>query len=81
MKDLVKKWYALWLPQYKKSVWLMTPKCPRCDSTNLNTVKVNPIKDFGRLSLGVMSPITLFFNKPKRPLKVCKQCGFSWEDR
>ena len=47
-------------------------KCPKCDSDNIKTIKRKV--PFGHY-------ITLFFTPPPRSLHVCRDCGFSWEDR
>lgn len=49
-------------------------KCPRCGKKNINKVKP---------SLWRKAEAAAMFNiggKPKT-LNVCKDCGFSWEDR
>lgn len=52
-------------------------KCPRCDSTNLNKVKP------GFWAKHSFASIALFTGAGKQPknLNVCRNCGFSWEDR
>lgn len=47
-------------------------RCPKCESENLSVVKRKV--PFGHY-------ITLFFTPPPMNLFVCKDCGFSWEDR
>ncbi len=52
-------------------------KCPRCEKQNINIVKPDTFKEgLRQIALG---PLALI-NRPK-PLNVCKDCGFSWEDR
>lgn len=53
-------------------------KCPRCDSTNLNKVKPSLWRKWQDASLQLW---TLGIRKPSKTLNVCKDCGFSWEDR
>ena len=50
-------------------------KCPKCDGENLNAVKAE--KSLRRLLFPSIQE--LWF--PKKPLNVCRDCGFSWEDR
>ena len=56
-------------------------QCPRCDSTNLKMVKPGLMQKatkgsafllFGAFALGMKEP---------KNLNVCRDCGFSWEDR
>lgn len=54
------------------SVPLIPKECPKCDSLNIKIVKRNP--KFGTY-------ITLFFTPPPMNLHVCRNCGFSWEDK
>lgn len=49
-------------------------KCPKCDSTSLNFVKPTFWQKYMAAGL---SP---WGEKPKT-LNVCRDCGFSWEDR
>lgn len=49
-------------------------KCPKCNSTNLNYVKPS---SFTKAS----DAYRFFFSKPTATLVVCRDCGFSWEDR
>lgn len=49
-------------------------QCPKCDSTNLNYVK--PTFWQKAKSVGVAP-----WGKPVKTLNVCRDCGFSWEDR
>ncbi len=56
-------------------------KCPKCDSTDINSVKPGLMEGASRASFALLSPITLLFTKSKKPLRVCRKCGFSWEDR
>ena len=55
-------------------------KCPKCDSTNINTVRRNKM---GHHSLGCFALLffwpALFFMKKPKDLQVCRNCGFSWE--
>ncbi len=52
-------------------------KCPRCDSKNLKKVKP------GFWSKYMAASTIVWFGAGKRPktLNVCRDCGFSWEDR
>lgn len=47
-------------------------RCPKCESENLSVVK-------RKVPFG--SYITLLFTPSPMSLYVCKDCGFSWEDR
>lgn len=56
-------------------------KCPKCDSVNLNKVKQGLFSQAGRASVALLFfPFSLLF-KEQKPLNVCRDCGFSWEDR
>lgn len=57
---------------------LFKKKCPKCDSTNLKQVKVSGWKHDAEMTL---QAFTLGLRKPTPPLNVCRDCGFSWEDR
>ena len=50
-------------------------KCPKCDSKNIKVVKPG-----GLLRLLGFTYFQDLFSRPKR-LNVCRDCGFSWEDR
>lgn len=56
---------------------LFKKKCPKCDSENLNKVKP------GLWSKYMAASTILWFGAGKQPktLNVCRDCGFSWEDR
>lgn len=49
-------------------------KCPRCDSTNLNYVEPS---FWQKAKSAGIAP----WGKPAKTLNVCRDCGFSWEDR
>lgn len=53
-------------------------KCPKCDSTNLNKVKPSLWTKFWDLQWQAW---TFGIRKPSKTLNVCRDCGFSWEDR
>ena len=56
-------------------------KCPKCNSKNLNKVKASLMKKAQKGSLFLLlGPLALLTKSPK-DLNVCKDCGFSWEDR
>jgi ribosomal protein L40E len=56
-------------------------KCPKCDSKNLNKVKPSLSKRAKRGSMFLLvGPLALMMKEPKT-LNVCRDCGFSWEDR
>jgi len=57
---------------------LFKKKCPKCDSTNLKIVKPGFWKSIAEANYQLWS---LGIRKPTPPLNVCKDCGFSWEDR
>ncbi|KKR49643.1 MAG: hypothetical protein UT84_C0022G0006 [Candidatus Curtissbacteria bacterium GW2011_GWA1_40_16] len=63
------------------SLLVFSKKCPRCDSTNLNKVKPSLMKQAlpGSAFL-LFGPLGLLAKQPKT-LNVCRNCGFSWEDR
>lgn len=65
---------------FKKLAILFKTKCPKCDSTNINIVKKGAFEQLGRMGFIIMFPILILF-RPKKPLNVCRDCGFSWEDR
>lgn len=48
--------------------------CPKCDSRNIKVVKPS---SYTRAADAWGFP----FRKPTPPLNVCRDCGFSWEDR
>lgn len=55
--------------------------CPKCDSENINQIKVGFSTQLKRFAwLCIFWPLLLFV-RPKAPLLVCKDCGFSWEKR
>lgn len=58
-------------------------KCLKCDSKNVKTQKESFLADFKRSLFNVMLPIRFFtgHGKKPKPLNVCRDCGFSWEDR
>lgn len=50
-------------------------KCPRCDSKEIKVVK-------RAITIGnLLFPRIQDLWFPKKPLNVCRNCGFSWEDR
>lgn len=53
-------------------------KCPKCDSKNLKVLKPGFIKKWGETSTRAF---TLGISKVTPNLNVCRDCGFSWEDR
>lgn len=53
-------------------------KCPRCDSRNIKKVKPGLWRRFSDLNFEVL---TLGIRKPSKTLNVCRDCGFSWENR
>jgi hypothetical protein len=56
-------------------------KCPKCDGQNLNKVKPSLMKKATRGSAFLLfGPLALAMKDPKT-LNVCRDCGFSWEDR
>lgn len=57
------------------------PKCPRCGSRNIGKVKESIFKKLARLPLYLLFFITILFVRGKKPLMVCRDCGFSWEAR
>ena len=57
------------------------PKCPKCDSKNLNKVKPSFLSKAASGSAVMLFPVLALFKKPPKPLNVCRDCGFSWEDR
>lgn len=64
-------------------------RCPKCDSKNIKKVKASLIKKATPASLAaagciLLGPVGLLaglLGRPKKPLNVCRDCGFSWEDR
>lgn len=52
-------------------------QCPKCDSENLNTVKPGFFKHLMQENIAINVPGA----KISKPLNVCRDCGFSWEDR
>lgn len=62
----------------QKAALASKKKCPKCDSINLKTLKVSGWKHDQEM---VMQSLTLGIRKPTQPLNVCRDCGFSWEDR
>lgn len=65
--------YKLFSPIFKPAI----KQCPRCGSKNLNVVKPD------LLSKSRFAGIAMFTGAGKEPknLNVCRDCGFSWEDR
>jgi len=60
-------------------MFLIGKKCPRCDSKKLKMVKPG---FFRRNFIDPGLPAwTLGMMKPAKNLNVCRDCGFSWEDR
>lgn len=62
---------------------LFSKKCPKCDGKQVNVVKETFAQDLKRNLFNLMFPIRFFTGHAKKPknLNVCKDCGFSWEDR
>lgn len=58
-------------------------KCLKCNSKNINVVKESFGADFKRSLTNVAMPIRFLTGAGKKPknLNVCRDCGFSWEDR
>lgn len=56
---------------------LFGKKCPKCGSGSINKVKSSIGQKMHRVLMG---PYAMFTKAPKT-LNVCKDCGFSWEDR
>lgn len=54
------------------------PKCPRCDSPNLNKVKPSLWRKFMDSQY---QTLTFGIRKPSKTLNICRDCGFDWEDR
>lgn len=78
------KWYVNKLKTSQAEISklnLFVKKCPRCDSANINTVKSSEMsrafKDIATLAF----PLAALFRKTSKPLNVCRDCGFSWENR
>jgi len=62
-------------------MFLIGKKCPRCDSKKLKMVKPSLMKRaFPGSAFLLFGPIGLLAKQPKT-LNVCRDCGFSWEDR
>lgn len=57
---------------------LFMKKCPRCDGRNINVVKPSLFKKWTE---GSTHLFTLGLSRMSRNLNVCRDCGFSWEDR
>jgi len=55
---------------------LFKKKCPKCDSKKIKIMKPSLMK---RISES-MDWTTIYRGKTKN-LNVCRDCGFSWEDR
>ena len=55
---------------------LFRKKCPKCDSKKIKKVKPGLWSKY-------MAASTMLFGAGKQPktLNVCRDCGFSWEDR
>ncbi len=68
-----------WISKNKKPNLM---KCPRCNSTNLNVVKPSSNSKAlpGSMFL-LFGPLGLAGAKIPKNLNVCRECGFSWEDR
>lgn len=56
-------------------------KCPKCDSTNLNKVKPSLWRKWQEASTKVVFFPFSLMRKEAKTLNVCRDCGFSWEDR
>jgi hypothetical protein len=56
---------------------LFKTKCPKCNGGNINKVKP------GFWSKYMAASLMLFAGAGKQPkaLNVCRDCGFSWEER
>lgn len=57
---------------------MMKKKCPRCGKTNINKVEVSGSTKIADAFLLVM---TGGIRKGTKALNVCRDDGFSWEDR
>lgn len=56
-------------------------QCPKCDSFNLKEVKPTSSEKALPLSLAfLIGPLGLLYPRAKT-LNVCRDCGFSWEQR
>jgi len=64
--------------QFKKRGTLFGKKCPKCDSKNIKTLKPSFTKKWGEASVHAF---TFGLGKITPNLNVCRDCGFSWEDR
>jgi hypothetical protein len=53
-------------------------QCPKCDGHNIKTLKTGFWKRYVEASMQMW---TLGIRKMTPPLNVCRDCGFSWEDR
>lgn len=53
-------------------------QCPKCDSKNIKILKPGFMTQWTDANLHLF---TLGIRKPTKPLNVCRDCGFSWEDR
>lgn len=62
---------------------LFGKKCIKCGGKQVNVVKEKFLADLKRSLFNVMFPIRFFTGHAKKSknLNVCKDCGFSWEDR
>lgn len=58
-------------------------KCLKCDSKNIKVEKEKLLDDMKRSALNVVLPVRFLTGagKKPKPLNVCRDCGFSWEDR
>jgi len=52
-------------------------ECPKCDSMNLKVVKAGRWNHLMQQNVAMWVPGA----KISKPLNVCRDCGFSWEDR
>lgn len=62
-------------------MWIFGPKCPKCGSRNVKKVTEPWYKTISRMALYIAFFITALFVRGKKPLLVCRDCGFSWEAR
>jgi len=59
---------------------LFKKQCPKCDSKNIKTVKPSLWGKWKEAFEKVFFPLSIL-KKPTKPLNVCRDCGFSWEER
>lgn len=76
--NLIKRFFK-WYINYSRDYYAI--KCPKCGSKNINTVKESSGNAFKRNFWTAMFLIRLLWVRKPANLHVCKDCGFSWEDR